>query len=364
MSGLSYSESQPLNSKDRYSALETVDFILDFPQKKLVLGSIRIEGKLLCQSDTGARNDTELIQMDGSVGIHQCVDSVNVELQTQGVIENISSDYGRYVKILASTSLDEDNYHQASKVTELRCASDRVGRAICRGVANPLEDISFSFKPHICLNNNAGGEGLLSYRKSGYVRISVNLTSNANMFFGMDMTATQQYHLSDLRCRYMTADDDGRDQPNLLKTTYTLKNSLNSQNSNISSKVPAVCSGVTISFLAQAREALLDFNSLALERPLNISQVQYLFNDSNKYITYSLQNEEEYLQNALDSLQATGVSGVSASSLKANEGFLLGTRFGGLVDLSVNNFNLQITSGISANDPHIVYQVFHSQTTV
>tara|TARA_R110000822_G_scaffold53029_1_gene136872 strand:+ start:183 stop:1286 length:1104 start_codon:yes stop_codon:yes gene_type:complete len=367
MSGLHYNETTPLNSKLQYEELETVDMILDFPDKKLVLGSVRLEGTILCETSTGSRNTTQSVAFDGQVGIHNIVDSVNVEIQNVGVIENISSDYGRYVKVLSVSSLDDNDYFQAQKAVELRSPSQRSIREITRGHnigGGEVKDISFSFKPHICLNNNAGGDGVLSYRKTGYVKISINLNRNSNFFYGTDVSNTQRFVIKNLKCKYMTVDDDGKDADNLLKTTFTLKNSLNSSNANVSSKVPAVCSGCTMSFLSQADENSLTGNNLQLQRPENVKQVQYLFNDTNRFITYTLQNEEEYLQHALSSLKQTGVSGVNRASLKANNAFLLGTRFEGLIDLSVNNFNLNMVSDITSGSPYLLFQIFHSQTTI
>ena len=87
-----------------------------------------------------------------------------------------------------------------------------------------------------------------------------------------------------------------------------------------------------------------------------------MFNDTNKYIQYSLRSEEEFLYHALESLKDTGVSGVNAGLLKANDGFLLGLRFNGLVDLAVNNFNVQIQR--NHDEAFILYQIYHSSLTI
>lgn len=362
MSRIMYNEVLPLNSKAEYKELETLDFVLDFPDKKLVLDTIRLEGLIAHEAVAGTRNTNEAVQFDGRVGVHNLIDSISVEIQNQGIIETISTDYGKMVRMLRDTSLEENEYFQASKVCELCIPSDRITRELTRGTEGGTQSQSFSFKPMISLNSNAGGDGTVSYRKTGYVKISINLNRNSNFYHGVGNTATQQFVLSKLKCKYNTVEDDGLDKVNVLKTSYTMKNSMNSDNSNISSKVPAVCSGVSMSFLKQTTENDLTANTLNLERPEGISQVDFLFNDTNKYIQYSLTSEEEYLSYAIESLKAVGVSGANAGRLKANDGFLLGLRFNSLVDLSMNKFTVQIQRANS--EAFILYQVFHSSITL
>ena len=150
----------------------------------------------------------------------------------------------------------------------------------------------------------------------------------------------------------------------MMRTINAVKSNLLSGSGTISVNVPAVCSGVSMSFIDTAREGAIVHNSYALETPQGITEVQYLFNDAtNSLVTYVIQDRSEMLERFVSSLENTGHNQVSKDTFRSNQGFGLGLPFDSLVDLSKNRFTVQIQSGAN-NRPSTAFLYFHSSVQV
>lgn len=371
---------QNVKSTDKGSGhkpFDTIDFLLDFEGRKAQLNTFRLEGDVRFYSTgTTVLLPSVIGYIDHQTGIHSVIDSMTVELvQGGGMIENISADYGRYVKMISQATKTSTDMLNADDIASLKAYSSQSAREVAcgelhidsnggvnGGATTTVNDNSFSFKPMFCLNNanTVVGGNTLSYRKSGTVKVSITLQRNANVFFGGGVDANFNYELCNLKMYFCSVPDDGQDQPLQLRTLHALKHQVVSGNSQVKAKVPAVCVGVSSSFLQQTNENDLTANALACERPPEIASVEFNFNDNtNRFISYSIEREKDLLSKYLESLGSSGNNEVNSSALSNNDGFGLGVSFDSPVDLSQTQFNTVLRSGLNANLPYVMFQYFH-----
>ena len=88
----------------------------------------------------------------------------------------------------------------------------------------------------------------------------------------------------------------------ILITKYTYKTNISSGFSNIQTKVPAVCDGVSMTFQPSADEGNKSLNNTQLSLLPNVSEVVFTFNDStNSLVSYSIKDDEELVERYLES---------------------------------------------------------------
>ena len=138
--------------------------------------------------------------------------------------------------------------------------------------------------------------------------------------------------------------------------------SIESGFANVGVKVPAVCNSVSISFQLQNEENTAQNNNLQLQSVPNLTELQYLFNDStNSLVSYLLRDYEEVVSRGIESMFSTGRNSLGIQQLANNEGFVAGLFFDDFIDLRNQKFNVQITSGISGGASNmLMYMYFHS----
>ena len=365
MENITYHRVIPENLKDAYVEFDQVDFNMDFKDRALVLGSVRLEGEVRVTKG-GATLETiptQQINLDGMVGAHSFVENYTTSIKGGSIIENIT-EYPRYAKMAMTATAGRSDMNNSNNVCELKAPLDDMTNQMLQGVVPKVQpgvalrlDPDFSIKPLICLNSGAGN---LSEKKTGPIRLSLQLVRNNGALFGNDMDATVSYELRNLRLRFTSVPDEGSGSV-VLKTKLNIKQSLQSSFSNIQTKVPAVCTAVSVSFQEQANENTATNNNLALDKVPNLSQTQFLFNDStNTLITYQIKNVSEVLQRYIDSFMDTGRNFLSLQNLANNNGFGIGLDLGQAIDLSNQKFSLQVDSDLSSATPLIAYMYFHS----
>lgn len=361
---LRYHTVQPANTKSSYSEYDSVDFELTFEQRQLVPNSIRIESDLDVYSDnasppTSIAGDGS-IYIDPKIGAHSFVSSFTTELQQAGVIENFQ-EYPRYVRMMTEATMAESDVFNSENVCELRSPSLKVSNAIIAGQtdgqATRQQSADFSIKPKFCLNTLSGP---LSFTKSGAVRITIKLSRYFASLFGGSMDGDHNYQLSNLRLCFMSMPDASAKAKVMMRTKLNIKQSITSNFANISTKVPAVCNAVSCSVQRQSKENNQYSNNVETEVLPNVSELQFLFNDSqNEYITYQIKDREELLRRYIQSFAETGSNSASINRLRANAGWGLGLPFRDFIDLSNQKFNVQLTCDVSSG-PYILYMYFHS----
>ena len=363
------------NATSSYGEFSSIDFVLNASGRKLVKNSIRIEADVVITYNGNPLTTANTVKIDNKLGGHVFWDSWSVTMpESKGLIQN-GQEYGRYVKQIGAGSESQNDVFSADMLAELRGYDEQNGKinlepslAFSKQTAQAdldasQEPVNFSIKPLICVNQMQGDN--YSFDKLGQIRLSANLARNSKALFGRDIaTATPaSYELQNVVCRYMTIPDDGQ-QGKILMNSYTMiKNSINSNNANISCKVPSnAVSSVTISFLESANESSLTNNSYALNRFPNFQELNYNFSDStNQYISYTITDQGDSQHKALEGLKSLGYDDINANTYRANNGYLLGLDFNDqFTDLSRNKFSLNIKSKES-NIPSLnVYLYFNS----
>lgn len=323
---------QPEALKASYGEFDTVDFVIAFENQSLVLNSLKIEGSVTLSKPADS-------VVDFNTGIHGIIDSIAVDTQNQGNIQNLT-EYGSYVKMYSETNLAPEDFYSSAFLPELRSG----GVDYCKGMFKANATPDFCFKPLICLNQSVGQNNLLDFSKSGAITIRMRLNRNINFLFGDLNVAGNIYTITNLKLSYNTVNAPSKD-PVQMKTYIQLKQNITSQLANVNTKVPAVCYGVACSFIAKSKANVPQFNQLQTNNLPGLEEVVFMFNDStNTYITYPLRTQEEILQHYIRSLNETGHNLIKCqNSLK---GFGIGLLFNGMVDLRNQKFNVQIRSNI------------------
>ncbi len=365
-----YASVLPENNKDSFEEFDNVDFVLAHEGRALNLGSVRLHGVVdVTQNNnplTSTTDDTNLkdIKLDGMVGAHSFCESWTCEMNGQ-IVENITS-YPRYVKMAMTATNGVDDMNNASNVCELKAPIDKMTNQALKGVVGGAGETNFtnyapdfSIRPSICVNS---GRGMLPYKKSGDIRLTVTLARVLAALYGLDVDSSTKYVLRDLRVVYTTSPEpESMSEPVMLRTKLNIKQSIQSSFSNVQTKVPAVCSAMSASFQSQANENQGKYNNMELNAVPNLTQTQFLFNDStNTLVTYLIKNNVEVIGRYIDSFVDTGRNALSPAKLADNNGFGVGLNFSEEIDLSNQKFSVQLSSAVSSASPMIIYMYFHS----
>ena len=339
-----------------YKEFDNVDFVMTYEGRKLQLNSIRVLCDITITPSAG--NLTNIVSnpdlyYDGKVGAHGVIDSIITSVNGS-VIEN-STSYGRLVSMKTKATTRPSDMNVASNSCEGKVSNDRFNVAI---------------KPDFCLNNSfsdSGGLPLISFRKSGTVKVSLRLARNFAFLYGEDAGGSS-YTLTNLRMTYMSRDDDGTDDMISMRSVVGIRQGLASDYANIQAVVPAVCNAVSMSVQPQDYENQSRYNNYQLHTVPQFTSVQYLFNDStNKYLTFLLRTEPESLERYIDSFRDTGMNSADLVSLRANLSYGLGLSWGSYISLMNQKFNIQLQSGIGSSvkpdgtaRTWIAYMFFHT----
>jgi len=368
---LLYSRVEPTNVKSTYGEYDTLDFEIVNPGRFLLANGIRVEADVRVKQNN-ANIVAEDILLDPLIGAHSFISNITCETQNQGLLETIS-DYPRMIRMESSATLTKEDCFSGQKCCEMRTGGEQLSKALLRGVKNissgatvPVvnADNDFSIRPHFCLNN-VSGDTNIDLNKTGTIRISVELNRVFAALYGRDVGATTSYTLSDVRLCYTSRDTSAASGTTTMRTKVCLKSSINSSFANISTKVPAVCDAVSVSFQQQARENQSLHNNVRLEQLPSVTDLQFLFQDStNKYITYQIRDRAELLNRYLESLRTMGHNNASLATLKGNDSYGIGLSFNGFIDLSMSKFNIQVQSGTSNANAYVAYLYFHSVTSL
>ena len=349
------------SSSTGYFPNQTVDFVLQVPARKLLSGSVRIEGTVVVTTSSGVpQKITSECKLDCMVGAHSFFDQFSTEVESKGMLETLQN-YPRYISMQTKAGMSQDDTCSMAMGAEMRSGgkSDN-GKYALQPVVERSNDgagatdeetspASFSIKPMVCFNRSQGG--MYSFDRSGFVRISCILSQNRNAFFGKAAVVAPattglncQYVLSDLACRFTTIPDDQVMQPQLMRSYISTVNSVQSTASSLVSRVPSSkVNGVSVSFVEQSHEQDPDQNSLGLESLPDYASTEYLFaNSTNQNITYVIKDKSDALQRGIDSLSDAGHTNVSIQTLQANNGSIYGIPFGQYLDLSQQLFSMRL----------------------
>ena len=380
---------QPENvpNGDVWEEFAMCDFALNFPQRKMVAGSLRLSANVELkggkEAAVGDSTLTSAIFIDPLVGSHALFDQMSVTLDRVGQIENIM-EYSKYAKAVSMATTSPTDTFKGSKVCELVAPNENWSKSMFKGlnaarVVTPAtlapvitDKASFSMKPLICLNSAVGGDGSISFRKSGTVRLSLRVARALATIYGPSVSAagtgTQpQLKITNLRCHFASVSDDGQDFPLTMSNTINVKSTIQSTFANVSCAVPAVCRSVFGTLIRADREAAGgNQNPLACEVVPEFKSCQFLYNDTinNSMVSYSINNREEVQERFVRAVSDSDHSSLGKWELKHDDGFGIGLRFGGLMDLRQQRFNIQIESAVSSATPYILNLFFAGVQTL
>jgi len=366
MSNYTYSETIPDNfNPNGYTSFDNVDFMLSFPNRKLINSSIRICGTVVLKQGAAVVAD-EFIFIDQDIGSNAFFSDITTSLSNVGMIESIS-EYPRLVKTRRIASKSYTDYLKADKLVELSSPTSMMSSSVAKGytmngVGPSIGPMDFSFKPLISLNRMASASRAptMSFRKSGAVRISVRLARNLAVLFGPSVDATSSYTLTDLKVTYATVPDDGTDEPITMENVTSIKTTIQSTSANIAAQVPAICRSMTCSALVQDHEFSPVYNNVGCENVPDMSRLQFLFNDStNKLVTYQINSQSEILSRFVESVDRSGHSSLSPWHQCRSTNFGFGLDFGQFIDLRNQTIQVQLTTGVTSTAPMIVFLYFN-----
>tara|TARA_R110001592_G_scaffold1469_3_gene8798 strand:+ start:1801 stop:2991 length:1191 start_codon:yes stop_codon:yes gene_type:complete len=377
------------NVRDSYVEFDTVDFDLDFEGRAMVCGSVRLNFEYRILNGTTELGGNENIYFDGKIGGNAFFSSYNTSFQNVGLVENLV-EAPRYHAMVANGSLAQDDLLSAQYVCEARSPDKQIQRqnsqmrlpadvgggaagtninqhngsgAVALGALR-LGDLvkpDCSIKPLIAVNNIVGANKLMNYSTSGQVRLTVNLERNNVALYGEAVAAGTNFELTNMRVSFASVPEPSVQLPLQMKAHLCLKSTINSSLANVSSKVPAIADGVSISFLTQTREVSGTFKNTELEKLPSVSKIRYMFNDStSKYISYELKRIPDMIHEGIKQMnKGNGKNMCRADLLNANKSFLLGLDFGENIDLSKSKFNVSIENDQPIS-PILMYAYYSS----
>jgi hypothetical protein len=339
----------------------TVDFNLSFQSLKLLLGSVRLGGKLKT-NNAGAINEATNLFYDSLLGIDNFIQSIRTSFNGR-TIEYIDH-YPRYVRMESDAMKNPTDTMNSEDYAALKLPFKQRTNVVLRGfdIVGNVGSADFYGRPNFCLNKpDPLGSSLLSFQQSGTVRVSFTFTEALRAYFGGDANAALTYAIENLRIYYQTIPDDGKVERVVLKTKYGIPQEVRSASASIDTNVPGMLvRSISMSFIRADRESSFNYNSWATEPLPNINRVQFLFNDtSNNRITYPLDTREEILHNYVKSFRDTGVNNLLSWKMADNESYGVGMDFGAAMDFTNQKLSVVIDSGVNSTQPYMCYIYAH-----
>tara|TARA_R110001592_G_scaffold43933_2_gene141966 strand:+ start:880 stop:2043 length:1164 start_codon:yes stop_codon:yes gene_type:complete len=375
-------ENQP--SSGEFKEFSTADYVLNFPNRKIVAGSIRITANVIC-SDTSAESQaTSNIYVDPLVGASAFFDTITTSLDKVGQIESIA-DYGRWIKTVEQAKTSRTDTFKGSKVCELQAPNPNWSKAVLKGTSSTRAEVGggetalvitdnadFSIKPRICLNSAVGGDGTMSFRKSGAVRLTLRIARALSSLYGTSVSkpadaTTASVSLTNMKIHFASVPDDGTDAPLTMSNIVNIKSTVQSTFSNISCQVPAVCRGVSATLIQEAKQRQGGMNNPLLCEPLpEFKTIEFIYNNTvnNSLVSYQINDYAEVLERYVKSVSDSSHSSCSLWNVKHMDCFGIGLSFDGLMDLRRQRFQIQISSAVESTKPYAISLFFWGVQTL
>ena len=364
-----YSQVEPENNKDLYLENDNIEFTLTGSDDMAYLkNSLKFEADVNVKIN-GARVVAQKVFVDPRVGGHSFIDSIRVST-LEGQVENISSDYPRYIAMKATATESRNDTLNGSRACEGKTPDIELSQSFYRGQytqnnqAQIVTNNDISIKPMCCLNRIASGSGNVAFNRVGLIRVSLILSRNNGALFCTEPAGSAlSYELSNVKLSYvqvpvnMSMDSQAVN----CKSAVPIKQIINSSSASVSSKIPSSCNGVSISFQRAATEYSNLSNNVRMDNVDGLQRVEFNYNDvANMGIQYPITDRGEMLHRFVNSFGGKGHSQVNPDRSTSGH-FGLGYDFGLYKNLSTQKFNTMIkTSGINNVNQYIIYLYFHS----
>ena len=353
----------PTSEKSSYGENDSIRFNLTYAGNSMKKGSIKILGELQVLNGGNAIDETTGIKFDSVVGAHGLFSQITCEINGQN-IETIEN-YPMVVKARATASNYKWDFMSKSERDQtLQIGNDDLVPALIAKNANggTRKDWNFfAVAPQIAVNMS---DKDISGAK-GNMTITFYLNQKNNFLYG-SAVGTCTYSLQNLQLLYETV-PNATNEKVVMNKTFHISQPLNTNNQQFSMSLPLVCNAVSCVFHEEGRASTA--NNYELEALPNLTRASFNFNDvSNAYIRYDLTHLSEYLMNYQNSWgQPIGSKNNMSLSKFYQDGdaFGIGMDFGGqFVNLSNQNWGMNLQSDVSSARPFNVSMIFHSVVEV
>jgi len=362
-----YHKVQPLLLKD-YKPQDLVEFELFNEGRSFVPGSIRITGELEVLYNQQTLTASQDVKFDHRCGIANFIDNVSTSFGNKGMIETINN-YSRLVAMTSNATESTWDMMNSSKSVELKSPDDQYSQLyLMQPTTLAGTDQGFDYNPDFshrlfnCLNRVLSNteDNTVPFDSTGVVRINIQLSSVFQALFGDDLDSQFDFSLKNLEICYTSVPDMKEKKTIQMKVEASVKTSLNSGNAVITTRVPIVANGCSVSFQQVENENAAIPNNVRQEELPDLTETTFLFSNSNsEHITYVIRDRIEVLDNYIESMKVMGLTNTcNLNLLKANKSFGVGLPFE-YMNLSSKAFNIEMRSGITSGSPYVAYLFFH-----
>ena len=352
-----------VKANNSYAPLDLLDFQLNFNGRKMLSSSVRFQGQLRVIGDIGGG-----MSFDCMTGAHALVDTITTNVLNVGQIESIQSYPRMHAMVMNATQSRNDTMNSYNSC-ELKAPGDLYTGMMLKGFKTKVgnSDYStpadFSIKPTFCLNRFVAVDSTdnsVAFSKTGTVRVSIQLSRVTDFLFGNEVTNISNYEVLNPRITFQSIPDDGKQAKLQFRTETSLKTSLNSSDAVISTRVPAIADGVSMSFMPTSHESQGQYNNVAQEALPALTELVFLWNNaSNVMVTYQIRDLVEVADKYVESLKSSGHNTAHLQQVKSNKSFGIGLPFGSFINLANQSLNIQMACGVSNTNPFNVYMYFH-----
>lgn len=354
MSNLRLNSIFPESQKEEYETTnEVIDFVLTFPNKKIVQNSFYVSGfaEFTTNGSASIPNVNVNAYYDPLLGAHSFFNYVSVKTDNQGVI-SINNNYPKFVKMKLNGKDTKRAYAQESEATMAGITYDKsTTTGLMLGSTDTSGLLPWCVKLMIPLNDMMGNP---SFKKTGSIRVSLSLNDGKAILQGdSSILPAPKVKLSSLQAHYMTFDDDGEDTPVFLKVVNSAQHTVTSGNDNfyLNSSIPSYA--VIGSFTPSNYLNNVNVGQYELTNP-NISSLVWSFNDqTNKVITYNLRNDTEILLNAMYALDsnkaAYNFAQLEGQDYIGSDSYMIGVNIGQQIDFRKQKLGVNVQSAINSS---------------
>ena len=373
MSNILYHSARPLNDNSSgFGEFSTIDFEIQDNGRKLLKNSVYIEADVdVFKTGTTNVKVTDRIGINNNIGMSAFFETFSCDMNGQNV-QNIQA-YPRYCNLVNVGTSNVGSVFSPRSQAEGLQATEEAGRYVIQPInaahvnesgTPPTSHLNrpsqLCIKPKIVLNSMLGDD--YSFSKNGSIRVSMNLARNGSALYGPDVTSATSYLLKNVRLKYITVIDDGKQGNIIMNSVISVKQTMSSSTANFTVKVPSkTVTGVLMNYIKQSNETSLVNDSYKLENIPNLDEIIFLFSDSqSKFISYSLTDAQEMQKLGLEAL-SDGVKGkVNSFMARNSENVIHGLNFQSTIDLSNQSFgvNLKSSSQNISSDQVNVYMHF------
>lgn len=367
----------PNSVRDTYTENDIVDFLISIENQQVLKNSMTITGTVEVVDSNDNRIDTSKdVNIDAVDGVHALFQGITSSCDRAGVIENNIIYPLWYRMKMNASQLDTMMASETNKTSALRSGENSKTKFLLLGNNGADSDsgtgkrMSFAMKPDIAFNKSNDD---IRVSKTGNLQLSLRMATNRQFLFGNN-ASSYSYKVRDLQLHYYTRPLQGKGENLVFESIYSVKNTAESNNTSLSTRVPAVVRSVSCAFIQTKALDNFVYNNIQQERPPDVQRVNFSFNDSTTaYVSFTFENQSEILYNYQRSL-GYGYGGYLGKSNMTQhhiwgkgDMYGIGLNFGQLVDMRNSKFGLNIVSGIgsaAAPEKYSVFMVFRGVVSV